>query len=389
MFEKPAQKSGGLAGVVAGKTAICTVGKEGPGLTCRGYLIEDLASHAIFEEVAYLLMYGHLPSRDELRAYSRRLVSLRELPEPLKAVLEQFPARAHPMDVLRTACSALGCLEPERRRSDEQKIADRLLAVLPGALLYWYHYSHSGRRIDAQSDQPSLAGHFLELLRGAPPRGLERRAMDVSLILYAEHELNASTFAARVAASTLADFYSTITAAIGTLRGWLHGGANEAALALLQCFADPEDAEGGVLEALAWKQRIMGFGHRVYTVSDPRSEIIKPWARRLAAGAGLQNLFAVAERIEDVMWREKRLFPNVDFWSALLYHSMEIPTAMFTPIFVLARTAGWSAHVFEQRDDNKLIRPAAEYVGPAPRPWTPIDQRSGTGGAESRRQRKG
>ena len=301
----------------------------------------------------------------------------REVPEPLQALLERLPADAHPMDVLRTGCSALGCLEPERRRSDEQKVADRLLAMLPGILLYWYHYSHDGHRIDTRTRQPSLAGHFLELLHGSPPAADHQRAMDVSLILYAEHEFNASTFAARVAASTLADFYSPMTAAIGTLRGWLHGGANEAALALIGCFVDPQDAEAGLLEALAWKQRIMGFGHRVYTVSDPRSEILKPWARRLAEETGKLDMYAVCEQIEAVMWREKRLFPNVDFWSALVYHCLEIPPTMFTPIFVFARTAGWSAHIFEQREDNKLIRPAAEYAGPGPQAWLPINERNG------------
>ncbi len=335
MSEQSTQTADGLAGVVAGKTAISTVGKEGIGLTYRGYSIEDLAEKATFEEVAYLLMYGRLPGQAELQVYRDRLMGLRGLPEPLKAVLERLPAESHPMDVLRTGCSALGCLEPERRFSDEQKVADRLLAILPGVLLYWYHYSRHGRRIDTHTGQPSLAGHFLELLHGRPPEPLHQRAMDVSLNLYAEHEFNASTFAARVTASTLSDFYSAITAAIGTLRGWLHGGANEAALALIQCFTDPDEAEAGIREALAWRQRIMGFGHRVYKVSDPRCDVLKPWVHRLAEKAGQQNMYAICERIEQVMWREKRLFPNADFYSAAAYHCMGIPKQLFTPIFVL------------------------------------------------------
>jgi 2-methylcitrate synthase len=375
MQEMTKQKTGGLAGIVAGKTTISTVGQEGVGLTYRGYSIEDLAEMATFEEVAYLLMYGHLPSYSELRHYRERLMRLRQVPDSLKTVLERLPGTSHPMDVLRSVSSVLGCLEPERRFSDEQRVADRLLAIFPGALLYWYHYSHHRRRISTQTEQPSLAGHFLTLLHGKPPQPMHQRAMDVSLILYAEHELNASTFAARVAAATLTDFYSAITGAIGTLRGWLHGGANEASLTLIQCFTGPDDAESGVLEGLAWRQRIMGFGHRVYTHSDPRCDVIKPWVVRLAKQAGQESLCAVAERIEEVMWREKQLFPNVDFYSALVYHCMGIPKPLFTPLFAFARTSGWAAHIVEQREDNKLIRPAAEYIGPEPRPFLAPDQR--------------
>jgi 2-methylcitrate synthase len=375
MSDKNKQKTGGLADVVAGETAISAVRKEGVGLTYRGYSIQDLAQKATFEEVAYLLLYGRPPSESELSEYRHRLIGLRGLPEPLRAVLERLPAASHPMDVLRTACSVLGCLEPERRFSDQNRAADRLLAVFPGALLYWYHYSHHGQRIDPNSDQPSLAGHFLQLLRGRPPEPMRERALDISLILYAEHEFNASTFAARVTASTLADFYSAITAALGTLRGWLHGGANEAALTLVHCFTDPDDAEGGIREALAWKQRIMGFGHRVYTVSDPRCDILKPLARRLAEQVGQENTFAIYDRIEQVMWREKRLFPNVDFYTAAVYDCLGIPKPMFTPLFAFGRTAGWSAHIFEQRANNKLIRPTAFYVGPDPQPFLPADAR--------------
>jgi 2-methylcitrate synthase len=364
-----------LAGVVAGTTAISTVGKEGVGLTYRGYRIEDLAEHASFEEVAYLLIYQELPSRSELGEFQCRLAGLRTLPEPLCEVLERIPAATHPMDVLRTGCSALGCLEPEHRRADQGKIAERLLAALPSMLLYWHHYRHQGRRIDLRSDQPGLGGHFLELLHGRPPDERERRAMNVSLVLYAEHEFNASTFAARIAASTLSDFYSAVTAAIGTLRGWLHGGANEAALELICCFPDPREAAEGIREALAWRVKIMGFGHRVYRESDPRSVVIEPWVERLADDPDNRRLYDTARQIVAAMWREKRLFPNVDFYSALLYHFLGIPKPMFTPLFVLARVAGWSAHIIEQRADNRLIRPDAEYIGPGPREWVrPLDR---------------
>ncbi len=366
-------KSGGLAGIVAGRTSLATVGKQGKGLTYRGYTIEDLAEHVSFEDTAHLLLYGKLPTPIELDQYRTRLVGMRDLPEPLRTVLEQLPASAHPMDVLRTGCSTLGCLEPEVSFKDQHRIADRLLALFPGMLLYWHHFHRDGQRIDGRTEEDSIAGHYLSLLHGRPPSALHRRAMDVSLTLYAEHEFNASTFAARVAASTLSDFYSTVTAAIGTLRGPLHGGANEAAMELIDRFQTPDQAEEGILETLGRKEKIMGFGHRVYRECDPRSDIIKAWSRKLADAAGDRRLYPVSERIETVMRREKKLFPNLDFYAATAYHFLGIPTEMFTPIFVMSRTAGWAAHVIEQRGDNRLIRPTAEYIGPETRPWSPAE----------------
>jgi 2-methylcitrate synthase len=368
-------KTAGLAGITAGETAICTVGKEGVGLTYRGYSIEDLAKHACFEEVAYLLLRGNLPTEKELAAYQKKLSSLRALPPALKIVLEQLPADAHPMDILRTGCSALGTLEPESKQHNVQDIADRLLACFPSMLMYWYHFHQNNKRIETQTDCQGTAEHLLFLLHGKKPDELHRRAIDVSLILYAEHEFNASTFAARVTAATLSDMYSAVTSAIGTLRGSLHGGANEAAMELIEKFKTPEEAEKGLHQMLADKALIMGFGHRVYKISDPRSDIIKAWSKKLADAAGDKTLYPVSERIEKIMWDEKHLFPNLDFYSASAYHFCGIPTAMFTPLFVMARISGWAAHIIEQRSNNKLIRPAADYTGPEPREFVPIEKR--------------
>ena len=369
------KKTGGLAGVVAGKTAIATVGKAGKGLNYRGYSIFDLAAHSTFEEVAHLLLVGHLPKQDELDQFTAEIIANRAIPEELCSTLRNIPKDAHPMDVLRTGCSMLGVLEPEKSFDEQFHVAMRMLGAFPSILLYWYRYHQDGTRIDFESDQQSIAGYFLEKLSGKTPDEMHVRAMDVSLILYAEHEFNASTFTARVCTATLSDQYSAITGAIGTLRGPLHGGANEAAMELIERFSDPDDAEAGILKMLQEKQKIMGFGHRVYTVSDPRNEIIKTWAEKLSTSVGDTVLYPVSERIADVMWREKKLFPNLDFFSASAYHFMGIPTPMFTPIFVLSRVAGWSAHVFEQRNDNKLIRPGAQYIGPDDQTYIPIADR--------------
>lgn len=369
------KKAGGLAGITAGKTAIATVGKEGAGLTYYGYDIYDLADHARFEEVAYLLHYGKLPNSDELAAFVTRLKGMRGLPKALRQTLEQIPGSTHPMDVLRTGCSVLGNLEPETSFDQQRDVADRLLACFPSILLYWYRFHADGKRIDTETGDDSVAGHFLHLLHDRPPSEFHQRVLDVSLILYAEHEFNASTFTARVIAATLSDFHSAITGAIGALRGPLHGGANEAAMELIQRFDSAADADTGIREALARKDKIMGFGHRVYTTSDPRNKVIKELSRRLAEEVGDERLFPVSEAIEKVMWDEKKLFPNADFYSASAYHFMGIPTPLFTPIFVCSRTTGWSAHVMEQRADNRLIRPAAEYVGPKLQKWLPLDQR--------------
>jgi len=368
--------SAGLAGVIAGQTAISTVGKKGLGLSYRGYSIHDLAEQAAFEEVAYLLLYGELPSRAEMDAFRVRLCDRRSIPVNLKNILEQIPAKAHPMDVLRTGCSALGTMEPETGGNDQYRIAERLLAAFPGMLLYWHHFHDSGRRIETQSPEESMACHFLRLLHGTAPSSLHCSAVNASFIIYAEHEFNASTFSARVTASTGPDFYSAITSAIGTLRGPLHGGANEEAMRLLRRFSSPEEAEQEVLRMVERRERIMGFGHRVYKGEpDPRSDIIKKWSERLSEADGNRQLYRISQRIEEVVLREKGLYPNVDFYSASLYDQCAIPTAMFTPLFVFARTVGWSAHIMEQRAAGKLIRPTAVYVGPRPREYPPIEER--------------
>ncbi|RLA28074.1 MAG: 2-methylcitrate synthase [Gammaproteobacteria bacterium] len=374
MTEK--KKTGGLAGVSAGATAICTVGKEGAGLTYRGYDIYDLADNASFEEVAHLLMHDKLPNQAELDAFVARIKSMRGLPDEVKQVLEMIPGDSHPMDVLRSGVSILGNVEPEGDFSNQKNAADRLLACLPSMLLYWHHFHTDGRRIDVETDDDSLAGHFLHMLHGKPPSELHRKTLDTTLILYAEHEFNASTFAARVITGTLSDMHSAVTGAIGALRGPLHGGANEAAMELIQKFTSPEEATQGVLDMLARKDKIMGFGHRVYTTSDPRNSVNKKMSKILADEFGDTLLYEISEAVEKVMWDEKKLFANADFFAATVYHFMGIPTYLFTPIFVCSRITGWTAHIMEQRADNKLIRPAADYIGPGLQVYVPIEDRA-------------
>jgi 2-methylcitrate synthase len=376
MAEGAKGKTGGLAGVVAGDSGICTCGLEGKGLNYRGYPIEELAAHSTFEEVAWLLTRGELPRPIELETYRMSLAMLRRLPEPLKAVLERIPASSHPMDVLRTATSFLGNLEPEGPDRPALHAVDRLLASLGTMLAYWWGFHRDGKTPADETEEDTVAGHFLRLLLRRAPSADELRCLDVSLILYAEHEFNASTFTGRIIASTLSDYHSAVTGAIGALRGPLHGGANEAAMELIETFPDPDTAEAGVRRMLAEKKLIMGFGHRVYTVSDPRSDIIKPWALRMSKAPGADaSLFPRAERIEKVMREERKLFPNLDFYSALAYHYCGIPTPLFTPLFVLSRVSGWSAHILEQRANNKLIRPASNYIGPETRAYVPPARR--------------
>ncbi|RRV58183.1 2-methylcitrate synthase [Stutzerimonas stutzeri] len=375
MAEAKVLSGAGLRGQIAGQTALCTVGKTGAGLTYRGYDVRDLAAECDFEEVAYLLFYGELPTTAQLADYKKRLKTMRDLPQPLKDVLERIPASAHPMDVMRTGSSVLGTLEPELSFDQQRDVAERLMAAFPAIMCYWYRFTHDGVRIDCTSDEDTLGGHFLALLHGKKPSDLHVKVMNVSLILYAEHEFNASTFTARVCASTLSDLYSCVTGAIGSLRGPLHGGANEAAMDMIEQWKSPEEAREAILGMLERKDKIMGFGHAIYSVSDPRNEVIKVWAKKLADEVGDTVLYPVSVVVDETMWEQKKLFPNADFYHASAYHFMGIPTKLFTPIFVCSRVTGWASHVFEQRSNNRIIRPSAEYIGPEQRKVVPIAQR--------------